>query len=652
MREIAVPLGKKASQTVASAAFAAATVRMSSIGRVGRRLMAALVPLVVFAALLIGVPGAARADANALTDDKSVSVPTGWWIWANAGEQFLNDKVAQNNARITDIEISDAAAGRFTATMVRNTGAYSVPGWWWYYGLSFDDVRQKINQHGGRLIDIETYVVNGAVRYAIVLVSNTGGAARTWWWWSGVSSSFIAARLNEAPDKRIVDLESYVVSGTKYYSVVMIANSGADAKAWQWWLNQSAASVGQRVNAFGGRITSLERQPDGTYNVVMVRNSGSDAKYWRYYYGLTSAAQALNVALQFNARIFDVETYLVNGARRYDVVMIDNVGSETRRLTGIFENPLIGGNGLPTADYGFSLKSIGGGVRHSLQQNLRWEPASAIKAVHNYEVMRRVRNAVNGETLGSSFDYYNYPNSPYNANTKDACPVPGDEVAANKVTTTLDAGKDAMMSISDNRTTRGIVLRYGLPAIKNAAALANMTNTTIDQDQMGCGWLGGKHNYTTLVDMGKLYEGVENGGLLGTGADRTEFFQPMNNGVSAGLQAVVQQEANALGKGAVAGDFVSRIRNHFKGGSYNIPCSQPDTSCDNGSIYIRANAGRMALPIKTGAATYGERTFVYGWFIGDKYLCDGCSSAAFDNALSTMSSELFRAQVRSALLTW
>ncbi|HEU5160972.1 MAG TPA: hypothetical protein VFU43_28500 [Streptosporangiaceae bacterium] len=78
----------------------------------------------------------------------------------------------------------------------------------------------------------------------------------------------------------------------------------------------------------------------------------------------------------------------------------------------------------------------------------------------------------------------------------------------------------------------------------------------------------------------------------------------------------------------------------------------PDTSCTNGWIYVRANAGRMALPIKTGPATYGERTFVYGWFIGNKYLCNGCSSAAFDNALSTMSGELFRAQVRSALLTW
>ncbi|MBO0885554.1 MAG: hypothetical protein J2P17_35525, partial [Mycobacterium sp.] len=324
-------LRKMVSKTDTSVAFAAAMARVSSIrpacARMRGGLTAVLVATVVFAGLLVGAPGAARADANALTDDKSVSVPTGWWVWTNATEQFLNSKVAQNNARITDIEVDDAATGRFTATMVANTGAYAVPGWWWYYGLTYDQVRQQINAHNGRLIDIETYVVGGAVRYAIVLVSNTGGAARTWWWWTGVSSAFIADRLNEAPAKRIVDLESYVVGGTKYYSVIMIANSGADAKAWQWWLNQPAASIGQKVSAFGGRITDLERQSDGTYNFIMVRNSGTDAKYWRYYYGLASAAQALNVALQFNSRIFDIETYVVGGVRRYDAVMIDNVSA-------------------------------------------------------------------------------------------------------------------------------------------------------------------------------------------------------------------------------------------------------------------------------------------------------------------------------------
>lgn len=176
-----------------------------------------------------------------------------------------------------------------------------------------------------------------------------------------------------------------------------------------------------------------------------------------------------------------------------------------------------------------------------------------------------------------------------------------------------------------------------------------MTSTTIAQDAIGCAFLGGKRNFTTLVDLGRLYEGVEDGTLLGAGQFRTEFFQPMNNGVGAALAAIVTAEANALGKGAVAGQFISLMRNHFKGGSYNVPCDQ--AGCANGWIYVRTNAGRMALPVKSGGVV-SERVFVYGTFVDNQYLCGTCSAATFDNAVATINAELFRAEIRSALSTW
>ncbi|GIJ35261.1 serine hydrolase [Micromonospora sediminimaris] len=596
----------------------------------------------------------ARADANALTDDKSVSVATGWWSYTNVTEQYVTDRLDEHDARLTDIEVYDAAAGTYTVVMVRDSGAYAVPGWWWYPSLTFAEVGQKINQHTARLIDIDPYVINGQVRYAVVMVSNTGSAARAWWWSSGVTSAavgdFLAANKPNVGDpvKRLIDLETHTVGGNKVYSAIYVANTGTDAKSWQWWLNQSAASVRQKIDDFGGRITNLERQADGTYNVIQVHNSGSDAKASWVHFGLASLSQALDVAAQHGARVFDVDTYLVGGARRYDALMIDNVSAETRRLTDLIAPAYTDADGLPTADFGFYLKRVGGSQSTGLRTTLQYEPASSIKAVHNLTAMRSVRN---GESLNSSFTYYNYPNSPFNANTKDACPIPADEVLANRVTSTLDFGKDNMMSISDNRTTRGIVLRYGLGAVQGAANAAGMTSTTINQDQAGCAYLGGKRNFTTLVDMGRLYEGVEDGTLLGAGQFRTEFYQPMNTGVGGGspLAAIVTAEANAQGKGAVAAQFIALMRNHFKGGSYNVPCSQ--VGCSNGWVYVRTNAGRMALPVKSGGVV-GERVFVYGTFVDNQYVCNTCSTVSLDNAVGTINAELFRAEIRSALLTW
>jgi hypothetical protein len=613
------------------------------------RLGAPLLALVAATSLVVLPAQPANADPNALTDDTSVSVPTQWWTYTNVTTAEIANRINQHGARLTDIEPYNDSGTRFTVVMVRNTGAYQVPGWWWYVGLTFNQVSSTISSTGGRLVDIETYLVNGQVRYAIVLVSNTGGAARAWWWLSGVSATAVSNLLpanvpNQGnPAKRLVDLESITVNGSRTYSAIFIANTGSDAKAWQWWLNQTPASIGQRVNAFGGRITNLERQDDGTYNFIQVRNSGSDNKYWRYYFGLSSASATNQVALQYGTRVFDLETYVVNGQRRYDSVMIDNVNAETRRVSSLMEPAFTGSNGLPTADFGFYLKRVGGSQVSGLQTDLTWEPASAVKAVHNLAVMR------SGESLNSSFIFYTYPNSPFNAGTKDACPIPGDEVAANRLTNTLDWGKDRMMTLSDNRTTRGVVLRYGLSTIQNTAAVAGMTSTTINQDQVGCGFLGGKRNFTTLVDLGRLYERVENGSLLGTGGLRTEFFQPMNSGANT-LTGIVTAEANAMGKGSSASAFIARIRNQFKGGTYDIPCSQ--AGCSNGQIYIRTNAGRIALPIRTGPGSFGERVYVYGVFVDDQFNCSGCSTATWDSALTTVGAELFRAEIRSALQTW
>jgi hypothetical protein len=336
--------------------------------------------------------------------------------------------------------------------------------------------------------------------------------------------------------------------------------------------------------------------------------------------------------------------------------MIDNANAETRRITNLFSPTFTGSNGLPVASFGAYVKRVGGSVGTALQPDRQFEPASAIKAVHNLRVMRLVQAGSQFEQLTNSLTYYNYPNSPFNASTKDACTIAADETAANQLTATVDWGKDQMMSISDNRTTRAFVLRYGLAALNSTAQnTALMASTSIQQDEPGCGWLGGKQNLTTLADLGRLYERVEDGSVL-TAANRTEFYQPMNGGAFDGggsenaIVAIVQQEAAAQGKSGVVNAFVAGMDWRHKGGSYNIPCSQ--ASCASGQLYFRSLAGRLTLPIKLGWLS-GTRTYVFGRYVdGLNIGCAGCVSAASaDAALNAVTPELFREAIASALAT-
>ena len=652
-------------------------------------------------ALLVGAP-LAHADTNATTDDKSVTKTTSWYTYTNVSAASLGNLLSANSARLTDIEIYSGTTPTFTATMVRNSGSYGVPGWWWYYGLTSAQVSSQLTANNARLIDIEPYSTPAGIRFAVIMVSNTGTAARGWNWLVGVSSSQINTFINNASTgsapQRIVDLKSYTENGTKKYVMVSINNTGADAKSWQYWFNQSVASVGSRVNSFGGRVTVLERQSDGTYNFVQVKNSGTDNAYWRYHFGLTSVTQANQVATQFGSRVLDLETYVSNSKRYYDAVMIDNATTEGRRMRTAFGTGLVLPNGLPNGQWGAYLKPLGGSALVSLNADRRFEPASAIKAVHNAAIMDRI--AAGDPDLDDALTRYQYPsdtapydsdgngtNDTYKGLTGDACPYPANEIAANAVTSTFNSQKDAMMTNSDNRSTRALTLYFGSGAnttekgIDGIAKLEDyafdtlgMTDTFMNQPRIGCGWADSQRNQTTLVDLGKLYEIVQNGTLVGTTTHRTEFFQPMNGGAfgTTGLEgmirAVVTAEGQSLGKSqSQVQAFIDRMEWRYKPGGYGISCDNPFVPCDGGYISILTQAGVLTLPKKSGDFYLNTR-YVFGSYVADVNACDpGASSGEFgycgtcpdcdtsstvESVINNARKELFRSVIRQNLATF
>ncbi|HRI18341.1 MAG TPA: hypothetical protein PL196_07455, partial [Burkholderiaceae bacterium] len=151
------------------------------------------------------------------------------------------------------------------------------------------------------------------------------------------------------------------------------------------------------------------------------------------------------------------------------------------------------------------------------------------------------------------------------------------------------------------------------------------------------------------------YEGVWNSTLLSnTNSARTEFLESANpaTGVSAELQAIINDEAAKLGKSAIAAQFGSLVKRWGKGGSYNTCLPNSNGDCGQ-KVIVRSGAGLIQIPAKSsGAVVY--RNYVFGRFISDSPVPNwgDATDTTYSNAYSAASNELYRDEIRSALQTW
>jgi hypothetical protein len=330
-------------------------------------LLALLLPM------LTVVPGYAQ-------EEKSNSSPTGWWWLANVSPQQVSDKI-NDGYRVFDLDVVDASPLRFNAVLIRNQGIHQK-GWWWYYGVDVDFVSAKLSEHKARLIDVETYRANGQQRLAVVMVPNTGSESKAWWWYVNASADFIAEKLSEH-QARLIDIETYVINGKRRYSVVMIKNQGADSKAWWWYYNVTPAFIGAKINEHQARLVDIERHGNGRFTVIMEKNQG---EYWWWYYGVGSTSQLSQYIDQNGARIIDLERYTdSNGNTRYAALLLNNSNAITTRVGQQLRAGTDGRVGL-------YLKQVGGPVLAALQEDFVFEPASTIKVVPHLYAMREVQN--------------------------------------------------------------------------------------------------------------------------------------------------------------------------------------------------------------------------------------------------------------------
>jgi hypothetical protein len=332
------------------------------------------VRLALVAALVLivsGVVQAAPAPGAAVDPERTLSLPVGT-IFAKDRTASRIEELRAQGFRLTDIEVQGTNPYRFGAVFVRNTGPYTRTADWGN-AMTGRELNAYIRGGNWRLIDLEPYRVDGTRRYAFAAVRNVESARKVGWSWA---ANRTRAQIHDAVGKeglRLIDVDSYLVNGERRYSYVAVRNRGVDRTGWRLIYAASPAFVQQQLEAGGYRLVDIERVENGKLAALMIRNpSGtfslhSDDLTW---------TQLLRLTASNAVRIVDLDRY----GDTWSAVMIDNAGPESARLRSIVrQSPYV--NGF----FGVFAKRVGGPVHVGLAHNYPYQPASVIKlASHLY----------------------------------------------------------------------------------------------------------------------------------------------------------------------------------------------------------------------------------------------------------------------------
>ncbi|MCA8975748.1 MAG: serine hydrolase [Planctomycetes bacterium] len=562
--------------------------------------------------------GTALACCLPAQDLREMSTPTSHVALAGVSAGAINTHVA-SGLRLVDIEYRGLdlfGNPRFDATMMRHPGALS-PAWWWYYGLTGSQVSSYLSSNQARLIDLEPYAdPSGNLRFACIMQSNAGANAQSWWWYYNTSTTYLSSQVS-AHNARLVDIDTYTINGTTYYSGVMVGNTGANYRPWWWYLNVTGSQISSYINSNNARLYTLERLDNGRFNCIMLRDATPPGWYWWYGISLGDIVYLLD---NYGVRAISLQSYLVGSTRYYAMVTINNSNALTTDVGYRMRSTTDG-------QVGCWLEQINGGNLAGLNGSTSFEPASTMKTLHHVHAMRRV--SLGATTLTTPINVFtNY--SPTNA----SCPID-----SGPVTEQLQTVLRAMMENSDNARTQAITAYFGESNINATATALGMAGTSLNH-RLGCGADAlANPNRITLSDLHQLHERVANGYL---GGYRNTFYDLMLEALSGlAIDTLINTEAAAL---SLPSQTVTSFRNFtkmaHKGGNYGLN--------DNGTwIYHRAEFGWISIPfISNDVLT--PREYSFGAFVNRASNDNNARNAIYSQAIP----ELLRPTIRAALQSW
>ncbi|MDF1836760.1 MAG: hypothetical protein P1V35_02730, partial [Planctomycetota bacterium] len=266
--------------------------------------------------------------AQAQTD---LSTPTNWlWLTQTTVPQVISHEL--NGLRVVDIEVENASPVHLSVSMVQNTGVYAKNSWW-YVGLTFSSVNTLLVQNNARLIDVEPYLTTNGVRFAVVMIENTGSDfASNHGWQFNFSEAQVDAWVNLNPNLRILDLQTYDDGTGTRFAFTFIGNSGAHQSDWWYFLDVSSAVISSFNSGNDVRMIDLERTTiGGGYSAVFVPGDG-ELTHFRIGMTLDELASYLS---QNGFRLTDIERHEVFNGPRFSVLMRYAVNERSYQANGL-----------------------------------------------------------------------------------------------------------------------------------------------------------------------------------------------------------------------------------------------------------------------------------------------------------------------------
>ena len=585
-----------------------------------RHSILALVATLVAFATSFAAPSSAHPCAHPRLDPQTdVVTPTGWAWFGNTTTQTIQDRI-DLGYRIVDIEVESASPLRLSAAFVRNTGDYAK-GWWWYHGLTSAQVTSRLIQNGARAIDIEPYDTANGIRYAVVMIRNTGSDfATSSGWQFGFSFTALVDWRTANPGRRIIDVQPYLVGGNRRYAFCWVANTGQTQSASWIYLNTTTDFISGRLVANQARLIDLEPHDDtGRFSCIMVPRDGN---FWAWFSNMQSS-DVDRLANQYASRIIDLQRYATpSGATRYAMVVRRNDNDLAVSTMGQMRSE------LPfTATSGFILREYDGldtTVAGTFEDRV-FEPASLIKMVHHFVMNYRVNQG---------FDSFNALITE-NTGTSGSCPN-----GSSPTTRTVGNVLRSMMEQSSNTATEAIRARIGSNTIENTAALFGATNVELNHT-VGC-LCGQTRNELTLRDLADLHGAAINGVL---GSTRADFYDRMSNGDNFGMGS--SSTATVLASELASSSLSMAEREAFLAGTYFAHKGGSYTCIFGGDREEHRSRGAyVRLPVRSGCSTDYAEYFIGAW------VNDANSSAEATEAVGAGIVSLFRDRLRAAIQTW
>ena len=562
-------------------------------------------------------------------DDRDNTDLTGWAVYEHQSTQNVLDTASNGNLRVVDLFVEvPGASPVFTATYVSNSGSYDRP-WYFLANVSTADLLNFVTTNNQRIIvqkvfyDASQPVAANRVRFFAVMIPNTGADAKSWYFYKDQTTAQLTA-LWQADNARITQVNSYDESGTKLYDAVMIANTGTDARSWEWWVNANTSYVSGRISATGFRLTDMDIDAStGNFNVILTSCPGGCPLWW-WWVGVPTSS-LLNFAAQDGARIIDANSIPGCGDRCWSFILINDSNAITSRVGEMLRSQTDGTVGL-------YLKQVGGPVLANLMDGTAFEPASAIKVVTNLYTMRQIQ--AGSVSLSTLITRYLPPAS-------GSCPGNTPNGTEN-----INTAVREMMWHSDNTRTRELNDYFGTANVNTMASALGMVHTAI-LHIIGCG--GPVPDQTTLDDLALLYEGVANTTFVDA-AHRDMMFSHMAGKAEfqtdgydwthlwdTDIPNMIKQEAPPFVHQLDLKTYQNQMDLAYKAGNYNLCANQACTSL----IYDIAISGWVKIPFCDAG---GPRQFAFGTFINTATNLTN-ASAAFNSTKA----ELLREQIHAGL---